>query len=65
MCICWFYYICLNVFGTYLPLFLFWSRIVFGLILLWVSPFTVRLVQVYILEQEQRLQPALENQQHY
>jgi hypothetical protein len=48
----------------FLPLFLFWSRIVFGLILLWVSPFTVRLVQVYILEQLQRLQPALENQQH-
>jgi hypothetical protein len=54
----------LNVFGTYLPYFLFWSCIVFGLILLWVSPFTVRLVQVYILEQEQRLQPAVENQQH-
>jgi len=61
----WFYYISLNVFGTYLPLFLFWSHIVFGLILLWVSSFTVRLVQVYILEEEQRLQPALENQQHY
>ena len=64
MCICWFYYMSLNVFGTYLTLFLFWSRIVFGLILLWVKPFTVRLFQVYILEQEQRVQPALENQQH-